>query len=72
MRPYEVVMRSGAKTEVMAEVVHDDPAIDDKIYFYRDIAQKQLIAYFLREEIAASSSGPRMSAARSGISKTQR
>jgi hypothetical protein len=58
MRVYEVVLRSGAKNEVTAEVVHDDPAHDDKIYFYRDINQKQLVAYFLREEVAGIILGP--------------
>ena len=52
MRAYEVVMRSGAKAEVTAEVMHDDPGLDDKIYFYRDKGLKQLVAYFLREEVA--------------------
>ena len=52
MRVYEVVMRSGAKNEVMAEVLHDDPALDDKIYFYRDKGLKQLVAYFIRNEVA--------------------
>ena len=58
MRAYEIVMRSGAKTEVTAEVIHDDPATDDKIYFYRDKGQKQLVAYFLREEVAGIILGP--------------
>jgi hypothetical protein len=58
MRVYEVVMRSGAKSEVTAETLHDDPALDDKIYFYRDINQKQLVAYFLREEVAGIVLGP--------------
>ena len=58
MRAYEVVMRSGAKNEVMAEVMHDDPALDDKIYFYRDTTQKQLVAYFLRDEVAGIILGP--------------
>jgi len=58
MRIYEVVMRSGAKTEVTAEVMHDDPALDDKIYFYRDNTHKQLVAYFLRDEIAGIVLGP--------------
>jgi hypothetical protein len=52
MRVYEIVMRSGAKVEVTAEVVQDDPSVDDKIYFYRDKSQKQLVAYFLREYVA--------------------
>ncbi|HEV3273058.1 MAG TPA: hypothetical protein VGZ93_12835 [Candidatus Methylacidiphilales bacterium] len=58
MRSYEVVMRSGAKNEVIAEVMHDDPALDDKIYFYRDPMQKQLVAYFLRQEVAGIILGP--------------
>jgi len=57
MRAYEVVMRSGAKNEVTAEVMHDDPALDDKIYFYRDKGQKQLV-YFIREEVAGIILGP--------------
>jgi hypothetical protein len=58
MRAYEIVMRSGAKNEVTAEVIQDDPATDDKIYFYRDKGQKQLVAYFLREEVAGIILGP--------------
>lgn len=58
MRVYEVVMRSGAKNEVTAEVLHDDPELDLKIYFYRDLGQKQLVAYFLREEVAGIILGP--------------
>jgi hypothetical protein len=58
MRVYEVVMRSGAKTDVTAEVMHDNPAHDNKIYFYRDNSQKQLVAYFLREEVAGIVLGP--------------
>jgi len=58
MRAYEVVMRSGAKNEVTAEVIRDEPAVDDKIYFYRDKGQKQLVAYFLREQVAGIILGP--------------
>jgi hypothetical protein len=58
MRVFEVVMRSGAKNEVTAEVMHDDPALDDKIYFYRDKGHKQLVAYFLRNEVAGIVLGP--------------
>jgi hypothetical protein len=58
MRVYEVVMRSGAKNEVTAEIIHDDPAVDSKIYFYRDKGQKQLVAYFLREEVTGIILGP--------------
>jgi len=58
MRAYEVVMRSGAKNEITAEVMHDDPALDDKIYFYRDKGLKQLIAYFIRSEVAGVVFGP--------------
>ncbi len=58
MRVYEVVMRSGSKNEVMAEVMHDDPTIDDKIYFYRDKSLKQLVAYFIRDQVAGVILGP--------------
>ena len=58
MRAYEVVMRSGAKNEVTAEVIRDEPALDDKIYFYRDKGQKQLVAYFLRDQVAGIILGP--------------
>jgi hypothetical protein len=63
MRAYEVVMRSGAKTEVTAEILHDDPSLDDKIYFYRDRGLKQLVAYFLRDEVAGIILGPESSSA---------
>jgi hypothetical protein len=58
MRVYEVVMRSGAKNEITAEVVHDDPTVDDKIYFYRDKGLKQLVAYFIRDQVAGIILGP--------------
>jgi hypothetical protein len=58
MRAYEVVLRSGAKSEVIAEVIHDDPSLDDKVYFYRDLGQKQLVAYFLRDQVAGIIIGP--------------
>ena len=58
MRVYEIVMRSGAKNEVTAEVVHDDPELDDKIYFYRDKGLKQLVAYFIRDQVAGIILGP--------------
>jgi hypothetical protein len=58
MRTYEIVIRSGSKFEVTAEVLHDVPAHDDKIYFYRDKGQKQLVAYFLRNEVVGIILGP--------------
>lgn len=58
MRVYEVVMRSGAKNEVTAEVMLDDPEVDERIYFYRDNGLKQLVAYFIREEVAGIVLGP--------------
>lgn len=58
MRVFEVVMRSGAKTEITAEILHDDVSIDNKIYFYRDKGHKQLVAYFLRDEVAGIVVGP--------------
>jgi hypothetical protein len=48
---------------VMAEILHDDPGLDDKIYFYRDRGLKQLVAYFLREEVAGIILGPESSSA---------
>jgi hypothetical protein len=58
MRSYEIVMRSGAKTEVMAEILIDEPDVDAKVYFYRDKGLKQLVAYFIRAEIAGIVVGP--------------
>ncbi len=51
-------MRSGAKSEIAAEVLQDDPALDHKIYFYRDNSQKQLVAFFIRDEVAGIILGP--------------
>ncbi len=58
MRVYEVVLRSGAKSEITAESLHDDVSQDNKVYFYRDKSHKQLVAYFLRDEIAGIILGP--------------
>ncbi len=58
MRVFEVIMRSGAKNDITAEVMHDEPSRDDKIYFYRDKGLKQLVAFFLREEVAGIILGP--------------
>lgn len=58
MRVYEVVLRSGAKAEVTAEILHDDAGVDNKVYFFRDKGHKQLVAYFLRDEIAGIILGP--------------
>jgi hypothetical protein len=58
MRVYEIVMRSGSKSEVTAEVMHDDPSLDNKIFFYRDKGLKQLVAYFIRDEVAGIILGP--------------
>jgi hypothetical protein len=58
MRTYDVVLRSGTKVEVTAEVLHEDPAIDNKIYFYRDKGLKQLVAFFVRDEVAGILLGP--------------
>ena len=68
MRQYEIVMRSGAKNEVTAEVIHDDPGADDKIYFYLDKSQKQLAAYFLRDEVAGNHPRSRQRQRRSPLS----
>jgi hypothetical protein len=45
-------LRSGAKTEITAEVLQDSAGSDSKIYFYRDKSLKQLAAYFNREDVA--------------------
>jgi hypothetical protein len=58
MRIFEVILRSGAKAEVMAETLHDSAANDNKIYFYRDKGMKQLVAYFNREDVAGMVLGP--------------
>ena len=58
MRVFEVVFRSGAKVDVTAETLHDDDTKDNKIYFYRDKTHKQLVAYFIREEVAGIILGP--------------
>ena len=58
MRVFEVVLRSGAKAEITAEILHDDAERDTKIYFFRDKSQKQLVAYFIRSEIAGIILGP--------------
>ena len=52
MRVFEVLLRSGAKAEVTAEILHDTTEQDNKIYFYRDKSLKQLAAYFNREDVA--------------------
>jgi hypothetical protein len=58
MRVFEVILRSGAKAEIMAEVLHDDYGKDNKIYFYKDEGLKQLVAYFNREDVAGIVLGP--------------
>jgi hypothetical protein len=52
MRVFEVLLRSGAKTEITAEILQDSAGADSKIYFYRDKSLKQLAAYFNREDVA--------------------
>ena len=52
MRMYEVIMRSGAKHQIMAEVLLDDPEYDDKIWLFHDKAETQVVATFLREQVA--------------------
>ncbi len=44
MRVYEVVLKSGGKAEIVAEILKDSPEDDNKLYFYRDKDLKQLIA----------------------------
>jgi hypothetical protein len=52
MRIFEVVLRSGARAEVTAEIFQEKPGEDDRIYFYRDKGLKQLAAYFNRDDVA--------------------
>ena len=64
-------MRSGAKNEVTAEVIRDEPALDDKIYFYRDKGLKQLVAYFIRDQVAGIILGPDNASAVPRYNRTQ-
>jgi len=52
MRVYEVLLRSGAKAEITAEILQDVPDKDNKIYFYRDKGMKQIVAYFYRNDVS--------------------
>jgi hypothetical protein len=52
MRIFEIVLRSGAKAQVTAEIFQEKPDEDNRIYFYRDQGLKQLAAYFNREDVA--------------------
>jgi hypothetical protein len=58
MRIFEVVLRSGAKAAITAEIMDDQTANDDKIYFYRDNGLKQLAAYFNRADVVGIVLGP--------------
>jgi hypothetical protein len=58
MRVFEVVLRSGAKAEITAEILHDDSGEDNRIYFYRDKGLKQIVAYFNKEDVAGIVFGP--------------
>ncbi len=52
MRIFEVVLRSGARAEVTAEIFQEKTGEDNRIYFYRDQGLKHLAAYFNREDVA--------------------
>jgi hypothetical protein len=52
MRVYQVIMRSGAKIEVQANFMQDEPDNHNVIYFYRDEARSLLAASFVRDEVA--------------------
>jgi len=58
MRVFEVILRSGAKAEITAEIMDDQSTNDDKIYFYRDKGLKQPVAYFNRADVAGIILGP--------------
>jgi len=63
MRIYQVIMTSGAKIDVLAELVYDDPANHDVIYFYRDEGKNLLAASFIRAEVAGMILGSETSSA---------
>jgi hypothetical protein len=52
MRIFEVVLRSGARAEITAEIFQEKTGEDNKIYFYRDQGLKHLAAYFNRDDVA--------------------
>ena len=58
MRVFEVFLRSGAKAELQAEILHDDSRNGDKIYFYGDNSLNQIVAYFNRADVAGVVFGP--------------
>ena len=59
MRIFEVHLRSGAKTEITAEVLQetDGNGNNNRIYFYRDQSLKHLVAYFNRDDVAGITFG---------------
>ena len=58
MRVFEIILRSGAKAEILAEILHDDSGKGDKIYFYNDKSLNQIVAYFNRADVAGVIFGP--------------
>jgi len=52
MRVFEVILRSGAKVEVTAEIFDEDSGTGDKIHFYRDKGLRKVVAYFNKEDVA--------------------
>lgn len=58
MRVYEVVLRSGARVEILAEHMQESSPDDARVIFYSDKNQKKMIAYFQREDVAGIVFGP--------------
>jgi hypothetical protein len=52
MRVFEVILRSGARVEVTAEIFDEDSGGGDKIQFYRDKGLRKIVAYFNKEDVA--------------------
>jgi hypothetical protein len=73
MRVFEVILKSEAKAEITAEVLHEDSAKDNKVYFYNDKCQRQLVAYFNRDDIVGIVLGPDNTASnRQRLNRVQR
>ena len=62
MRLYRIIMRSGAHVEVRAQIMIDDPAASE-ILFYQDERGHHLAATIQRKEIAGLILGPQKSSA---------
>lgn len=52
MRLYEIVLRSGAKMDIFAKSMSDDPKQSDSIRFYHDEGGHSLAATVKRDQVA--------------------